>query len=455
MASFSISPIDFASSVPFGHEKVAWHNLCGRYARFVATPTKPAFSEALRFWWRLGWISFGGPTGQIAIMHHELVERKKWVEEKRFLHALNYCLLLPGPEAQQLAIFLGWSLHGIRGGVCAGLLFVLPATFILWALSLIYVEYGALPWIAAAFHGLVPAVIAIVFHALIKLGRKTLRDPLHWLMAVGAAVIVTRYREAYPLVIMGAGLLGWSFRGARKEAEPLAVAALPSVRLAPSLRIAMICLFFWIAPLIALGSWLGWDTTVLREGIFFSKAALITFGGAYAVLPYVAQHAVQQYHWLTADQMLHGFGLAETTPGPLIMVLQFVGFMGGWNQPGTLSPLVAATLGSFLATWVTFAPSFLFILAGAPFVERLIQIRALQSALTAISSAVVGVMANFALWFAWRAVFSGNDFQHPDGFVIAVSLAAFLAFWLKEIDVMLLIGICASLGVITHLLWPH
>jgi chromate transporter len=435
----------------------------------VSTPDKPTFAEALRFWARLGWISFGGPTGQIAIMHRELVERKKWIDEKRFLHALNYCMMLPGPEAQQLATYLGWSLHGIRGGVCAGLLFILPATFILWGLSLIYVEYGSVPVVAAAFYGLVPAIIAIVFNAMLKLGRKTLHDPLRWVVAISAAVLIIFCREAYPFVVVGAGLLGWIFQGKRESFGgflwPAAtrtneLSGLPDlkqsgilpIRLGPQIRIAAICLALWFAPLLALGSWLGWQSTIAREGIFFSKAALVTFGGAYAVLPYVAQHAVEHYHWLNADQMLHGFGLAETTPGPLIMVLQFVGFMGAWKNPGQLTPLIAATLGSFLTTWVTFAPSFLFILAGAPFVERLIQVKALQSALSAISAAVVGVMANFALWFAWHAIFPGNPMTQPDLFVLAVSVGAFVALLAWQIDVMLLIGICAALGVVYRLL---
>ena len=411
---------------------------------------RPSFGEALRFWSRLGWISFGGPTGQIAIMHRELVERRQWIDEQHFLHALNYCLLLPGPEAQQLATYLGWKLHGIRGGICAGVLFVLPAVFILWGLSLLYVEYGSVPIIAAAFYGLVPAIIGIVFNAMVKLGSKTLHDAPHWVIAIAAAVFITFFRGWYPLVVIGAGLMGWLFGPRPNDADVEAPPKQASVPLGPQLRIAAICLVVWLAPLIAFGGWLGWQSTVVEEGVFFSKAALVTFGGAYAVLPYVAQHAVEHYQWLTADQMLHGYGLAETTPGPLIMVLQFVGFMGAWKYPGQLSPLFAATCGSFLTTWVTFAPSFLFILAGAPYVERLIQLKALQSALGGVSAAVVGVMANFALWFAWHAVLPSPG--HVDWFVIAVSLGAFLALVRWKFDVILLIGICAALGVVKHLL---
>ena len=235
----------------------------------------PTFPEALRFWCRLGWISFGGPTGQIVIMHRELVEQKKWIDEKRFLHALNYCMLLPGPEAQQLATFLGWSMHGIRGGVCAGLLFILPATFILWALSLIYVWYGSVPFIAAAFYGLIPAVIAIVFNALLKLGSKTLRDPLHWIIAILAATLILFYRDIYPLIVLGAGLLGWLFRHHDKKPISTTVTApeFKPIRIAPLIRIAAACVILWVTPLLALGSWLGWDSTIAQEGIFFSKMA--------------------------------------------------------------------------------------------------------------------------------------------------------------------------------------
>jgi chromate transporter len=417
--------------------------------------SRPTFAEALRFWSRLGWISFGGPTGQIAIMHRELVDLKKWVDEKRFLNALNYCMMLPGPEAQQLATYIGWYLHGIRGGICAGLLFILPAIFILWGLSLTYVWYGTVPLVAAAFHGLAPAVIAVVFHAMLRLGRKTLHNPLRWAIAIAAAVLIYFYRDAYPLVVLGAALLGWLFRKKSGDDSPSSTeskAESHPIKIAPLLRIAACCLALWFTPLLILGTSLGWNHTVAQEGIFFSKAALVTFGGAYAVLPYVARHAVEHYHWLSGDQMLHGFGLAETTPGPLIMVLQFVGFLGAWRHPGTLSPLLAATLGSFITSWVTFAPSFLFILVGAPFVERLAPMASIRSVLSAISAAVVGVMANFAFWFAWHAIFPMESMSRPDLFVLFVSLGSFATLYLWKVDLMLLIGLCAALGVIYRIL---
>ena len=412
-------------------------------------PSRPAFRTALHFWWRLGWISFGGPTGQIAIMHEEIVDRRKWIDERSFLHALNFCMMLPGPEAQQLATYLGWRLHGTRGALCAGLLFIVPAVFILWALSLIYVLFGSVPLVAAAFYGLVPAVIAIVLRALFRLGKKTLDRWLYGVIAIGAAVAMARYRASYPLVVLGAGLLGALLR-------PGLAATLPhreisTVRILPQLRIGALCLLAWWTPVAVAALFLGRDSTITREALFFSKAALVTFGGAYALLPYVAQQAVEQFHWLTPDEMLHGFALAETTPGPLVMVLQFVGFLAAWHQPGSLSPLSAATLGSLLTTWVTFAPSFLFILAGAPFVERLIQIPALQSALQAISAAVVGVMANFAFWFGSRAIVPHAGGQ-PDLFVLLVGLGALAALSWSRISVVPLLAICAGLGMLVRAL---
>jgi chromate transporter len=413
-----------------------------------AVPSSPSFREALRFWWRLGWISFGGPTGQIAIMHEEVVDRRKWIDEESFLHALNFCMMLPGPEAQQLATYLGWRLHGTRGALCAGLLFILPAVFILWALSLIYVLFGTVPIVAAAFYGLIPAIIAIVVRALFQLGKRTLRHWLYWVIALGAAVAMTHYRASYPLIVLGAGLLGALLRSPPKAPPHVEI---PALRLWPQLRIGALCLLAWWTPVVASVIFLGRHSTVTREAFFFSKAALVTFGGAYALLPYVAQQAVEQFHWLAPDQMLHGFALAETTPGPLVMVLQFVGFLGAWNQPGSLPPLAAATLGSLLTTWVTFSPSFLFILVGAPFVDRLTRIPALQAALKAVSAAVVGVMASFALWFGSRALFPHPQ-APPDLFVLLVGLGALLALCLTRLRVMSLLGICAGLGILVCVL---
>jgi len=300
----------------------------------------PSFGEALRFWLKLGFVSFGGPSGQIAMMHTELVDKKRWIDNARFLHALNFCMLLPGPEAQQLAIYIGWLLHKTRGGVAAGALFVIPSIFILWALSYVYVAFGNIPWIAAIFYGLKPAVLAIVAAAVIRIGSKALKNAVMWSLALAAFVAIYFFRVPFPLIIISAGILGLIgskilpqyFRG--EIAHPLDVDLASNLadRAKPSwlyaLKISVTWIVIWALPLALAGIFLGTQHTVFREGIFFSKAAVVTFGGAYAVLPYVSQQAVENYHWLAPGQMLDGLGLAETTPGPLIMVLQFVGFLG-------------------------------------------------------------------------------------------------------------------------------
>jgi chromate transporter len=405
----------------------------------------PSFGEAFRFWLKLGFISFGGPAGQIAIMQTELVERKRWISQSRFLHALNYCMLLPGPEAQQLATYIGWLLHKTAGGIAAGALFVIPSIFVLWTLSFIYVTYGSVPWIAAIFYGLKPVVVAIVAAAVIRIGRKALKNEVMWAIAVLAFVAIFVLKAPFPTIIIGAGLLGliggkmWpakfdviSMPGhASKLGEENSVIAdehAPPEHARPSLaraiRVASIWLAIWWTPVLLAAILFGTDHTIFREGIFFSKAAVVTFGGAYAVLPYVAQHAVEQFGWLKPGQMMDGLGLAETTPGPLIMVLQFVGFMGGWNQPGQLSPLVAATIGALITTWVTFIPSFLWVFLGGPHIEQLRGNKTITMALSAVTAAVVGVILNLAVWFALHIV-------HPqtglDWFAIALGLVALIA----------------------------
>jgi chromate transporter len=404
------------------------------------TQRAPSFVEALRFWLKLGFISFGGPTGQIAIMHTELVEKKKWISETRFLHALNYCMILPGPEAQQLATYVGWLLHKTPGGIAAGALFVLPSVFILWILSFVYVGYGKLDWTIAVFHGLKPAVMAIVALAVIRIGRKALKNEIMWLVAAFAFVAIFFFELPFPLIIVAAGVMGfiggkiWPSKflvakdhPPKDEASTLindddaAVHTKPS--LLRALQVCAVCLSLWLIPIFVLGWWQGWDGIFFRQGIFFSKAAMVTFGGAYAVLPYVAQRAVEDYHWLTAGQMLDGLGLAETTPGPLIMVLQFVGFLGAWNHPGNLSPLMAATLGAFITTWATFLPCFLWIFLGAPYIEALRGNKNLHAALSSITSAVVGVVLNLAIWFGLHVLFSTAG--SVDWFAAVVCAAAF------------------------------
>jgi len=403
----------------------------------------PTFADARRFWLKLGFISFGGPTGQIAIMHAELVEKKKWISETRFLHALNYCMLLPGPEAQQLATYVGWLLHKTPGGIVAGALFVLPSIFILWGLSFVYVAYGKLDWIAAIFYGLKPAVMAIVAFAVIRLGKKALKNEVMWMLALLAFIGIFFFAIPFPFIILSAGVIGFAggkiwpqkfsataTHGAKSQSiisdeDESPLHTKPSLRRA--IKVCAICLILWWTPVFVLGWWQGWNNTLFQQGIFFSKAAMMTFGGAYAVLPYVAQKAVENYHWLNAGQMLDGLGLAETTPGPLIMVLQFVGFLGAWHHPGNSSPLVAATLGAFITTWTTFLPCFLWIFLGAPHIEQLRGNKNLTSALSAITAAVVGVVLNLAIWFGLHVLFPNDG--AVDGFAIGVSAIAFLGLW--------------------------
>jgi chromate transporter len=419
----------------------------------------PTFREALRFWLKLGFISFGGPAGQIAIMQTELVDRKKWIDQEHFLHALNYCMLLPGPEAQQLAIYCGWLLHRARGGLAAGILFVLPSAVILWVLSLIYVSYGALPWIAAIFYGLKPAVIAIVAAAMLRIGKKSLKTPMHWAVSAVAFGMIFFLHAPFPAIVFGAGVLGFfggNFFGWSKPSPALHEAsaiAKPADKLAStwlySLRVVAVGGLLWFAPVVAVGLWQGWNSALAREGFFFSKAAMVTIGGAYAVLPYVAQQAVVKFAWLGAPQMLDGLGLAETTPGPLIMVLQFVGFLGGWNHPGTLPPLVAATLGAALTTWVTFVPCFIWIFLGAPHIERMRRHPRLNAALTAVTAAVVGVILNLAVWFAGHVIFPKN--APVDWFALVVALAAFLAMQCFKAGIIPIVFAGGALGLIWQL----
>jgi len=416
----------------------------------------PTFREALRFWLKLGFISFGGPAGQISIMQTELVDRKKWIDQEHFLHALNYCMLLPGPEAQQLAIYCGWLLHRARGGLAAGVLFVLPSAVILWVLSYIYVSYGALPWIAAIFYGLKPAVIAIVAAAMLRIGKKSLKTTMHWALSAVAFGMIFFLHAPFPAIVLGAGVLGFfggSFFGWSKPALPpmeISGNVKPGSNWLYSLRIVVVGGLLWFTPVVAVGLWQGWDSALAREGFFFSKAAMVTIGGAYAVLPYVAQQAVVKFSWLGAPQMLDGLGLAETTPGPLIMVLQFVGFLGGWNHPGALPPLVAATLGAALTTWVTFVPCFIWIFLGAPHIERMRGHPRLNAALTAVTAAVVGVILNLAVWFAGHVIFPKH--APVDWFALAVALVAFLAMQRYKVGIIPVVFAGGALGLLWQLI---
>jgi chromate transporter len=435
-----------------------------------APASRPSFAEAFRFWVKLGFISFGGPTGQIAIMQTELVERKRWISQSRFLHALNYCMLLPGPEAIQLAIYVGWLLHKTAGGIVAGAFFVIPSIFVLWTLSFIYAAYGSVPWIAAIFYGLKPVVVAIVAAAVIRIGRKALKNEVLWAIAIVAFVAIFFFGAPFPAIIIGAGLLGliggriWPAKfdviathqtadRTNPEQSVIDDADAPPEHTRPSLvravRVAITWLLIWWAPVLLAALCLGTGHTVFSEGIFFSKAAVVTFGGAYAVLPYVAQRAVEHFHWLKPGQMMDGLGLAETTPGPLIMVLQFVGFMGGWNQPGQLPSLFAASLGALITTWVTFTPCFLWVFLGGPHIEQLRDNRKIAMALSAVTAAVVGVILNLAVWFALHVIHPDRGF---DWFAIVLGISALIALIRWKISVVAVILAGGAIGLVSSLL---
>ncbi|MBL6764090.1 MAG: chromate efflux transporter [Verrucomicrobiae bacterium] len=399
----------------------------------------PSFRDALRFWWKLGWISFGGPSGQIAIMHSELVERRRWISNERFLHALNFCMLLPGPEAQQLATYCGWLLHGNRGGIAAGVLFVLPAAFLLWVLSYVYMAYGEVKIVAAAFDGLKPAVLAIVLAALWKIGCKALKNRARWALAFSAFVGIYFLGVPFPLIVLGAACAGFAGGVWRPDwFVTEGVGAEGMDRGTPggwgrTGRILILGGMLWSLPVLLLGGCLGFDHVLFREGVFFSKTAVVTFGGAYAVLPYVGQQAVEHHGWLQAGQMMDGLGLAETTPGPLVMVLQFVGFVGAWQHPGSFPPLLAGTLGALITSWVTFVPCFIWILAGAPFVERLRGNRRLSAAMNAVTAAVVGVILNLAVWFGLHALLPASGGVNWAGLCLVIVVLTGLIRWKWEV----------------------
>ena len=405
--------------------------------------THPSFTQALRFWVKLGFISFGGPTGQIAIMQQEVVEKRKWVSTERFLNALNYCMLLPGPEAQQLAIYIGWLLHKIPGGVAAGAFFVIPSMFVLFALSYVYVAFGEVSWVASIFSGLKPAVLAIVAAAVIRIARKALGNSIMVAIAALSFVAIYFLKVPFPVIILGAGLVGlaggmllpgrFGAKNGRRSAvtengyvviceDPLTCHIQPSSR--RSLLLVLMFLLLWGGPMLALYLFSS-APVFFKEGLFFTKAAFLTFGGAYAVLPYIAQAGVEQYAWLTGPQMIDGLGLAETTPGPLIMVVQFIGFLAGWNYPGVLTPLGGAIIGSLVATYFTFLPCFFFIFLGAPYIEKLRGNLKLSSALSSITAAVVGVVLNLAVWFGVQVLVpGGGGFNWFGAIVCGASFAA-------------------------------
>jgi chromate transporter len=434
------------------------------------------FGEALRFWWKLGWISFGGPAGQIAIMHRELVDVKRWISEKRFLHALNYCMVLPGPEAQQLATYLGWLMHGTWGGIVAGALFVLPSLLILIALSWLYMAYGSLPLAAAILYGIKPAVTAIVLAAAWRIGKRTLKNALLWGVAVAAFIAIFALDVPFPAIILGAaaiGVVGAHFQpslfaggnshagNATDTSDALIGDNTPTpahCRYSPRKLIvtAGIALALGVAGFGLLTFVFGEGSTPLHMAWFFTKAALLTFGGAYAVLPYVFQGAVEHYQWLTAAQMIDGLALGETTPGPLIMVVAFVGFVGGWTDAArTASPLLAgpgmAVVCASVATFFTFLPSFLFILAGGPLVEATHGEVRLTAPLTCITAAVVGVIVNLAVFFAWKVFWPSGSAASPfaggfEWFAALIGAVAFVALARFQANVIAVIAACGLAG---------
>ncbi|MGY4827128.1 chromate efflux transporter [Sphaerotilaceae bacterium SBD11-9] len=437
------------------------------------TPPPIPFSQALAYWLRLGFISFGGPAGQIAIMHEELVERRRWISEKRFLHALNYCMLLPGPEAQQLATYIGWLMHRSVGGIVAGGLFVLPSLFILIALSWVYMAFGTLPVVAGVFYGIKPAVTAIVVSAAVRIGSRTLKNGWLWGLAVAAFVAIFAVDLPFPLIVLGAGVVGYlggrylpakfaSGGGHGSAAHGSAPALIDDDTPTPAharfsgRRFAQVLVVFiglWAAAIGGLSLAFGWPAVLTQMAWFFTKAALLTFGGAYAVLPYVYQGAVEHYQWLSGPQMIDGLALGETTPGPLIMVVSFVGFVGGWTKAvfGANALFASGAAAAVVVTFFTFLPSFFFILLGGPFIESTHGKLQFTAPLTAITAAVVGVIVNLAVFFAyhvlWPAGLSGR-FEWPAALIGLAAAVALMRFKVGVIPVVLVSGLCGLL-----LLW--
>ncbi len=438
-----------------------------------APPRTVTFGQALRFWLKLGFISFGGPAGQIAVMHQELVERKRWISEKRFLHALNYCMVLPGPEAQQLAIYIGWLLHRTAGGVVAGGLFVLPSLVILIGLSWIYVAFGHVPVVEGLFYGVKPAVTAIVVQAVYRIGSRALKNPVLWGVAAAAFVAIFALKAPFPLIVGGAAVVGAiggklspaTFRTGGghgtagtgygpalidDDTPPPAHARFTGWR---AVQVVAAGAVLWGLPMAALVFWLGAQHPLARMGLFFSKAALLTFGGAYAVLPYVYQGAVTQYGWVTAPQMIDGLGLGETTPGPLIMVVAFVGFVGGWTKAylGPEALFAAGAIAAAVVTWFTFLPSFLMVFVGGPLIESTHGKMQFTAPLTAITAAVVGVILNLALFFGYHVLWPKGVAGPFDWISALIAVAAATALIRFRMNVMAVIAVCAVIGLLSRL----
>lgn len=446
----------------------------------------PTFQEALRTWAYIGINSFGGPAGQIAVMHRVLIDEKKWISEKRFLHALNYCMLLPGPEAQQLAVYIGWLFHGVRGGLVAGTLFVLPGVIAILGLSYLYVGFHEVHFVQSLFFGLKAAVLAIVMEAVLRIGRRALKTRFQIILAALAFIGIFFLNLPFPLIVASAAAIGLIQQrfvrppsaGGGQQVDPHSNHAVDAMldadespRIFPAvshaLRVVSIWGALWFAPVLLLFLLLGRDSVYFQISAFFSKAAVVTFGGAYSVLAYIAQAAVERFHWLQPGEMLDGLAMAETTPGPLIMVVQFVGFVAAARNAGDLHPMFAGTLGALLTTWVTFAPCFLWIFLGAPYIEALRHNRALSGALSAITAAVVGVVLNLAVWFALHTIFAqvntldflGLRLLIPqpatlNWLALALSAAAIIATFRFHVGTFKVLAGCAIGGIVLQMLWP-
>lgn len=448
-----------------------------------------SFREAFWVWVRVAALSFGGPAGQIAVMHRILVEEKLWISETRFLHALNYCTFLPGPEAQKLAVYVGWLLHRIKGGLVAGVLFVVPGLLSLGVLSWVYASYGKVGVVQALFFGLKAAVLAVVLEAVYRIGRRALKGRGLVAVAALAFVAIFFFNVPFPAVVLAAGVLGWighasgvldlkgnvshAATGAVEEGPLPAIDAAFAQEIPPHvlpnhrriLKVFAVCLIVWLTPLVALALTAGPDNTFTRIAYFFTKESTVTFGGAYAILAYMAQQAVEHYHWLAPGEMLAGLGMAETTPGPLISVVQFVGFMAGYRHPGTMAPVVAGTLGGVLAKWVTFAPAFLIVFVGAPYMEALRNNKALNAVLTTITAAVVGVILNLAVWFGLHTLFARVELRHVsmltlqvpdlsslDRWALLLALVAAIMLFRFKIGMVTVLGVCCVAGITVYLL---
>lgn len=422
--------------------------------------TTPTFAEALRVWLKIGLLSFGGPAGQIALMHKVLVDEKKWIDEPRYLSALNFCMLLPGPEAMQLATYVGWRLHGLKGGLAAGLLFVIPGALVVLALSIAYAAFGKLPLAEALFIGVKAAVLAIVVEALLRVAKRALKGNLDWIIAGAAFVAIFAFQVPFPIIVLAAALFGlWRGRGLKPPANASAIATVP---FGQTVRTVSIWLVIWFAPLLGLASFFGVDHVLAKLALFFSKLAIVTFGGAYAVLAYMAQDVVETYGWLQPGEMLDALGLAETTPGPLILVTEFVGYVAA-HRYGGWSAIPMGMLGALVALWATFAPCFLWIFAGAPYIERLNSEPRLKSALAAVTAAVVGVILNLTVWFALNVLFKQLakvnawplSLELPvlasaDLRAVALAVLAFVLLFALHRGIITTLAICGGLAVAWH-----